>query len=282
MAAAVAVTPLAPAADVNTPRLESVAVRLVDASLPAFGALPYQVLVNQIGNAVALLPTVIGGTEQCTACQGPIATTLNPTASPFTGWGGIGIAVGLLGSPLVLGQTLLATGDPGQAFADAGAAISVPVSNTLAMLQADRIIYGGAQFSAATDRAVTALNDTVTLGLQAAAQLVVATPLAIGAGVVAGAGAFVQTYNSTGNLNQALQAGVAPVQAAVSTSIATLTAQLQTLRSTVYADLTSGPTVTSIPTPIVRSAPAAGAQRGSAAAAKTSKPAARARGAVAR
>ena len=266
-AGVIAVTPLAPAPDVHLPRLESAAVLLADTAVPAFGALPYQVVVNQIGNAIALLPTLIGGTEQCTACQGPVATSENPTASPFTGWGAIGIAVGVLGSPLVLGQTLLSTGNAGQALADAGAAISVPVSNTLSMLQADRIVYGGAQFAAARNRGVNALSDTVTLGVQVAAQAIVYTPLAIASGVAAGAGAFVQTYNATGNLNQALQAGVAPVQTAVTTSIAALTMQVQTLRSTVYADLTSGPSVTTIPTPIVSSTPVAGAsvgaQRGS-------------------
>lgn len=266
-AGVIAVTPLAPAPDVHLPRLESAAVLLADAALPAFGALPYQVAVNQIGNAIALLPTLIGGTEQCTACQGPIATLENPTTSPFTGWGGIGIAVGLLGSPLVFGQTLLSTGDAGQALADAGAAISVPVSNTVSMLQADRVIYGGAQFSAARNRGVSAVSDTVALGLQVAAQAIVYTPVAIASGVAAGAGAFVQTYNTTGNLNLALQAGAAPVQAAVTDSIAALTAQIQTFRSTVYADLTSGPSITTIPTPIVGNAPAARSARTAAASA---------------
>lgn len=273
MAAAgvIAVTPPAPAPGVHLPRLESAAVLLADATLPAFGALPYQVLVNQIGNAVALLPTLIGGTEQCTACQGPVATPENPTASAFTGWGGIGIAVGIVGSPLVFGQTLLATGEVGRALADAGAAISVPVSNTVSMLGADRVTYGGAQFAATRERGITALSDTVTLGLQIAAEAFIATPVAIVAGVAAGAAAFAQTLASTNNLRLSLEAAVAPVQAAVQTSITTLGAQVANLRSTVYADLTSGPTITTIPTPIVGSTPSAA--RTASAAAKTVKPA---------
>jgi len=69
-----------------------------------------------------------------------------------------------------------------------------------------------------------------------------------------------------------LEAAVAPVQAAVQTSLTTLGAQVANLRSTVYADLTSGPTITTIPTPIVGSTPSVA--RTASAAARTVKPAA--------
>ena len=194
----------------------------------------------------------------------------NPDAVPFTGWGGIGIATGLLGSPLVFLQTLFSTQNVGTALGAALAAIGVPLNNTLALLQADRTPDGGYDFSAVADRAGTALSDALRYAAQITAELIKA-PLALLGAAVAGGLAFVGTLVSTSDFGAAVDAGLAPIQAAVTTNRTSLVTTVQTARNTLYADLTAGPEVATSPIPVVvatatASAPAPAAARAATAA----------------
>jgi hypothetical protein len=58
----IAVSPLAPAPEVHIPTVEIPGIELT--AVPALGAIPYQILVNLLGDALALAPIVIGGIEQ--------------------------------------------------------------------------------------------------------------------------------------------------------------------------------------------------------------------------
>jgi hypothetical protein len=246
----IAVSPITPVTDIKLPTVQAPAINLVDYSVPAFGAIPYQILVNQIANVVALAPILFGSTEQCVTCLGPTAPP-SPAAIPFTGWGVIGIATGLLTSPFALVETLSDTSNFAQALGVAGLAIQTPITNTLALLEANRELFGGFELQAVLDRAFIAIKHTVDYTVNIIAQALVRGPLTIIGGVVVGLQAFAGTLAATGDLAAAFSAGRVPINTAVTESLAALSAETQEARATTYADLTAGPTTVKSPIPTV-------------------------------
>lgn len=249
-AGVIAVSPMAPVTDSHLPTLQAPAIELVDYTVPALGAIPYQILINQIANVVALAPILFGGTEQCVTCLGPTAPP-SPVALPFTGWGAIGIGVGLLTSPFAFVESLSDTSNFAQALGAAGLAIQTPITNTLALLEANRALFGGFELQAALDRAFIAIKHTIDYTVNIAAQALVSGPLTVIGGVVVGLQTFVGTLAATGDLAAAFSAGRVPVNTAVTESLAALNAETEEARVTIYADLTAGPAKVKSPIPTV-------------------------------
>lgn len=249
-AGVIAVGPIVPAVDIHLPRVQAPAIELVDYTVPALGAIPYQILINQVANVVALAPILFGSTEQCVTCLGPTAPP-SPAAIPFTGWGAIGLATGLLTSPFAFVDSLSGTSNFGQALGVAGLAIQTPITNTLALLEANRELFGGFELQAALDRAFLALKHTIDYTVNIAAQALVSGPLTIIGGVVVGLQTFVGTLAATGDFVAAFNAGRVPVNTAVTESLAALSAETEEARATIYADLTAGPDKAKSPIPTV-------------------------------
>ena len=66
-AGVIAASPLAPTPELPMPTVHIPSINLVNgSSVPALGAIPYQILVNLLGNALAAAPILLGGIEQCT------------------------------------------------------------------------------------------------------------------------------------------------------------------------------------------------------------------------
>jgi hypothetical protein len=258
-AGVIAVSPLAPTPEVHIPTVQIPGIELT--AVPAFGAIPYQILVNLLGDGLAIAPIVIGGIEQCTAlgCIGPVSPP-SPAASPFTGWGAIGFGVGLLTSPFAIVGALQDGLSLTQALGVALLAIQIPADNTFALLAADREPYGGYQFQATRDRAVQAITDALVGTLRVAEQVFTGVRKIISSGLVA-VTAFAQALADTGEIITALQAGLAPVRASVETALNDTAAAVQGLREAVYIDLTSGPGPAARPIPTLAAPAAATAAR---------------------
>ena len=76
-ASIIAVSPLIPTQNVHVPTVTLPAIELsMSLPIPAFGAIPYQIGVNTIGNLLALAPVLFGGIGQCEYCLGPTPITL--------------------------------------------------------------------------------------------------------------------------------------------------------------------------------------------------------------
>ena len=256
-AGVIAVSPLAPTPEVNIPTVQIPGIELT--AVPAFGAIPYQILVNLLGDGLAIAPIVIGGIEQCEVCIGPVSPP-SPAASPFTGWGAIGFGVGLLTSPFAIVGALQDGLSLTQALGVALLAIQIPADNTFALLAADREPYGGYQFQATRDRAVQAITDALVGTLGVAEQVFTGVRKIISSGLVA-VTAFAQTLADTGEIITALNAGLAPVRASVETALNDTAAAVQGLREAVYIDLTSGPGPAARPIPTLAAPAAATAAR---------------------
>lgn len=223
--AAIAVSPVTGPSDLQTPRFHSAAVQLVDLPVPAFGAIPLQILLNQVDNLAALAPILIGSTEQCDVCLGP-----------YTGYGAIGIGAGVLGSPLVFLNSL--SGGLGVALGEALLAIQTPITNTFLQLIGPRSA-GGFNIEATFTRAFTALSDATTGLLNIAAQALFAGPVAVIGGVVSGMQLFASGLAAGDDIVTAFNAGVAVVRTGIQAAVADLTAVVTTTRAQVYSDLTS-------------------------------------------
>ena len=252
-----AVSALAPTPDLHVPTVQIPSaqipsIELAAAAVPALGAIPYQILVNLLGDGLALAPILIGGIEQCTVCVGP-ASPPSPAASPFTGWGALGLGVGLLTSPFAIVGALQAGQSFTQALGVALLAIQVPIDNTFSLLGAPRVPYGGYEFAATRARAAQALTDAVVGTLGVTGQVLTGVRTIIG-GTLTGITAFAQTLAATGDVVAAFNAGLAPFSASVHTAIGSTVASIQALRSGVYTDLTSGPGPSTRPIPTVAAA----------------------------
>lgn len=234
---ALAVTPVTVSADLQGPRLETAAVQLANGAIPALGAIPYQIGINQLGNLLALAPVLIGGVEQCEACLGPVAKP-NLPATPYTGFGTIGILAGLLGSPIVFIQQLVDTSDPGLALGQAALALQTPITNTLLDLSAPRSI-GGYNLEATVGRATNALNVAVNGLLDIGNELLITLPVSLIGGLVTGLQTFAATLAATGNVIDALEAGVVPIRTGIEIGIEGLVASVQGARVDLYSALTS-------------------------------------------
>ena len=256
-AGVIAVSPLAPTPELHIPMVQIPGIELT--AVPAFGAIPYQILVNLLGDGLAIAPIVIGGIEQCEVCIGPVSPP-SPAASPFTGWGAIGFGVGLLTSPFAIVGALQDGLSLTQALGVALLAIQIPADNTFALLAADREPYGGYQFQATRDRAVQAITDALVGTLGVAEQVFTGVRKIISSGLVA-VTAFAQTLADTGEIITALQAGLAPVRASVETALNDTAAAVQGLREAVYIDLISGPGPAARPIPTLAAPAAATAAR---------------------
>ena len=253
----IAVSPLAPAPALAVPTVQIPGIELTAA--PALGAIPYQILVNLVGDALALAPIVIGGIEQCTVCIGPVSPP-SPAPSPFTGWGALGFGVGLLTTPFAIVGALGAGQSVTQALGAGILAFQIPVDNTFALLAVPReptdlYLGGGYEFAATRDRARQAVTDAIVGTLDVAEQVLTGVRQIISSGLLA-ITYFAQTLVAGGDVIAAIQAGLAPVQASVRTALNNTVDAVQTLREAVYADLTSGPGAATSPIPTV-AAPAA-------------------------
>lgn len=256
-AGVLAVSPLAPAPEVHIPTVQIPSLELAAAAVPALGAIPYQILVNLLGDGLALAPILIGGIEQCTACLGPVGVP----SLPFSGWGALGLGVGLLTSPFAFVETIGSTSNIGQALGAAGLAIQTPITNTLALLGAPRIPFGGFQLQGTLDRAFIALKHTIDYTVNIAALALVTTPVALITGTVVGLQTFTGTLAVTGDFVGALNAGLVPIRTALTDSVTALAAEVQEGRVTVYTDLTNGPGPSTRPIPTVSAAASVRAAR---------------------
>ncbi len=255
-AGVIAVSPLAPAPALAVPTVQIPGIELVNgASVPALGAIPYQILVNLLGDALALAPIVIGGIEQCTVCIGPVSPP-SPAASPFTGWGALGFGVGLLTTPFVIVGVLGAGQSIGQALGAGILAFQIPVDNTFALLAVPREGFGGYEFAATRARARQAVTDAIVGTIGVAEQVLTGVRQIISSGLLA-ITYFAQTLVAGGGVIAAIQAGLAPVQASVRTALNNTVGAVQALRTAVYVDLTSGPGAATSPIPTVSAASAA-------------------------
>lgn len=257
-AGVIAVSPLAPAPAVPIPTVQIPGIELVNgASVPALGAIPYQILVNLVGDALALAPIVIGGIQQCTVCVGPVSPP-SPAASPFTGWGALGFGVGLLTSPFAIVGALGAGQSITQALGVGILAFQIPANNSFALLAAPREGFGGYQFADTRARARQAVTDAIIGTIGVAEQVLTGVRTIISSGLV-GITVFAQTLVNGGDVIAAIQAGLAPIRASIQTALGNTVGAIQTLRTAVYADLTSGPGAATSPIPIVSAASAAAA-----------------------
>lgn len=256
-AGVIAVSPLAPAPAVPIPTVQIPGIELVNgASVPALGAIPYQILVNLLGDALALAPIVIGGIQQCTVCAGPVPTGLSPVASPFTGWGALGLGVGLLTSPFAIVGALGAGQSITQALGVGILAFQVPANNSFALLAAPREGFGGYEFADTRARARQAVTDAIIGTLGVGQEVLTGVRTIITSGLV-GITVFAQTLVNGGDVIAAIQAGLAPIRASIQTALGNTVDAIQGLRTAVYADLTGGPGAATSPIPIVSAASAA-------------------------
>jgi len=252
-AGVIAVSPLAPAPGLPVPTIEFPAIELTAA--PALGAIPYQVLLNLLGDGLALAPILIGGIEQCTVCAGPVSPE-PAVASPFTGWGALGLGVGLLTSPFAIVGAVQAGQSITQALGVGLLAIQLPVNNTFVLLAAPRVPFGGYEFNATRDRAAQAVIYAV-VGTFGEAEQELAGVRSVINGTLVGITTFAQTLATTGDFVAAFNAGLAPVSASIRTAVVNTVSAVQTLREAVYDDLTNGPGVATSPIPTVPAASAA-------------------------
>jgi hypothetical protein len=243
----IAVSPLAPAPEVHIPTVQIPGIEL--AAVPALGAIPYQVLVNLLGDGLALAPILIGGVEQCAVCIGPLSPP-SPSASPFTGWGALGLGVGLVTSPFAIVGALQAGQSFTQSLGVGLLAIQLPLNNTFALLAAPRVPNGGYEFAATRARAAQAVTDAVVGTLGVAGQVLTGVRTIIG-GTLVGVTAFAQTLATTGDVVAAFNAGLAPITASIRLAVGNTVEAVQTLRSAVYTDLTNGPGPSTRPIPTV-------------------------------
>ena len=255
-AGVIAASPLAPTPELPMPTVHIPSINLVNgSSVPALGAIPYKILVNLLGNALAAAPILLGGIEQCTVCVGPVSPP-SPAASPFTWWGTLGVGVGLLTSPFAIigavqaGQSIL------QALGVGILAIQTPIINTATLIQAPRQPFGGYEFEATRARAAQAVVDAV-VGAFGVTREVLTGVRTIIAGSLAGVTAFAQTLATTGDVVAAFNAGLAPFTAGIQTAVADTVGAIQSLLAVVYADLTSGPGPATSPIPTVAAPPTA-------------------------
>jgi len=247
-----AVSPLAPTPEVHVPTVQIPSIELAAAAVPALGAIPYQILVNLVGDALALAPIVVGGIEQCTVCVGPVGFP----ASPFTGWGALGFGVGLLTTPFAIVGALQSGLSITQALGAGILAFQIPADNTFALLAAPREPFGGYQFADTRARARSAVTDAIIGTLGVGQQVLTGLRQIISSGLV-GITVFAQTLVAGGSVIAAIQAGLAPVRASVQTALGSTVQAVQGLRVAVYTDLTGGPGAATSPIPTVSAAAAA-------------------------
>ena len=245
-----AISPLAPPPEVHLPTVQIPGIELTAA--PALGAIPYQILVNLLADGVALAPIVLGSTAQCVVCIGPVSPP-SAAVSPFTGWGAIGFAAGLLTSPLAIVGALQSGLSITQALGVGVLAFQIPADNSFALFAAPRQPFGGYEFAATRGRARQAVTDAVIGTLGVGQQVLTGVRNTISSGLV-GITVFGQTLVDGGDVITALQAGLAPVSASIQTALGNTIGAIQALREAVYVDLTSGPGVTTSPIPTVSAA----------------------------
>ncbi|AKK29119.1 hypothetical protein [Mycobacterium sp. EPa45] len=257
-ASVVAASPLIPSHTAPIASVQLPQIQLTDLSVPALGAIPYQIGINMLGDFIAAAPILLGSTQQCaTVCLGPNTPAPDPNYAPFTGWGLVGLGNGLITSPAAFFAALQAGQNAAQAVGVALLAIQVPIANTFSLLLAPRIPAGGFELRATLDRAFAAYKHAVDYGVNIAAQAFVTGPLTVLAGAVEGTTVFAGTLAQTGDVAAAFAAGRIPFQNSIRTATTDLVNEINEGRTTIYADLTAGPGATTRPIPTVT--PPAGA-----------------------
>lgn len=252
-AGVIAVSPVAPTPDVHVPAVQSAAVELMAA--PAFGANLYQVLINQFSNFLASTPIVIGSTEQCNVCLGP-APGINPI--PYTGWGAIGMTMGLLNSFPAFFTALTSGSGVIESLGEAGLAVQTPITNTFLLFQADRELSGGYQLDDTLTRTIGAVKLVLNSIYDTAVQAFITGPINIAAGVIEGLQTFATELAASGSFATALEVGVAPIVDAVTFARTDLVTLVEDNRTDLYNLLGSGPHAATSPIPTIDSdAPAA-------------------------
>lgn len=248
----IAVSPLVPSHDARIARVHLPEIQLTDLTVPALGAIPYQIGINVLGDIIAAAPILIGSTQQCaTYCLGPNTPAPAPTYAPFTGWGLVGLGQGLISSPVAFIAALQAGQNAAQALGVALLAIQVPIANTFSLLLAPRTPDGGFSLRATLDRAFAASKHAVDYAVNIAAQALVTGPLTVLGGMVEGTTVFAATLAQTGDFVTAFNNGRVPIQNSVRTATTDLVNEINEGRSTIYADLTGGPGATTSPIPTV-------------------------------
>ena len=259
-AAVVAISTVAPAPEVQIPTVQIPTVQIPSVQIPgieltaapALGAIPYQILINLLGDGVALAPILIGSTAQCVVCVGPVSPP-SVEVSPFTGWGAVGFAAGLLTSPFAVVGAVQSGLSITQALGVGVLAFQIPADNTFALLAAPRQPFGGYEFAATRGRARQAITDAIVGTLGVTQQVLTGVRTTISSGLV-GITVFGQTLADTGDVITALQAGLEPVSASIQTTLGNTIGAIEALREAVYVDLTSGPGAATSPIPTVSAA----------------------------
>ena len=246
----IAVSPPAPPRGVHIPTVQIPGIELTAA--PALGAIPFQILINLLADGLALAPIVLGNTAQCVVCIGPVSPP-SVEVSPFTGWGAIGFAAGLLSSPFAIVGALQSGLSVTQALGVGVLAFQIPADNTFALLAAPREPFGGYEFDASRARARQAVTDAIVGTLGVGEQVLTGVRSIFVSGLV-GITAFGQTLAAGSDVITALQAGLAPVSASIQTAVGNTIGAIQILREAVYTDLTGGPGAATSPIPTVSAA----------------------------
>ncbi len=271
-ASIIAVSPLIPTQNVHVPTVTLPAIELSGLPIPAFGAIPYQIGVNTIGNLLALAPVLIGSTKQCAVCLGPdpIPSPDRPAAGPPSPAGATRHWRRPDHQPDRRSSVRSAKGDNvAQALGVALLASPVADHQHLEPLGRSRAPSGGFALQAVLDRAFHASKDSIDGLINVLAQALVTGPVEVIGGAVTGATAFAGALAQTADFVTAFNAGRAPFEASVTTALSDLTTEVGKNRAIVYADLTAGPGVATSPVPII--AATRGAARPAASAAAVTK-----------
>ena len=154
-----------------------------------FGANPVPAMVNQLGNFMGLDTDRDRQHQQCTVCLGP-APGIN--SIPYTGWGAIGITVGMLNSFPHSSPHSRRDRDLSRRWAKRAWPFRHRSPNTFALIQADREPYGGYQLEDTLTRTLGAIKLVLNSIYDTGVQAFITGPIGIAGGVVEGLQTFAQ------------------------------------------------------------------------------------------
>ncbi|MCX6483082.1 MAG: hypothetical protein NT146_07360, partial [Mycobacterium sp.] len=170
--------------------------------------------------------------------------------------GALGFGVGLLTSPFAIVGALQSGLSLTQALGAGVLAFQIPANNSFALFYAPREGFGGYEFPETRARARQAVTDAIVGTLGVGEQVLTGVRQIVSSGLV-GITVFAQTLVAGGNVIAAIQAGLAPIRASVTSALNNTVLAVQVLREAVYTDLISGPGAATSPIPTVSAASAA-------------------------